>query len=92
MSDYVYFTQRKSDDLIKIGHSTCVTERLAFLRTKHGKMELLGLIPGTISDEKNLHEQFGMCRVVLEWFNPRDELMDFINTYARPYPLRKHID
>ena len=84
MNKYVYFAQRESDKLIKIGFSTHIPERMKYLRSKNGRMKLLGLIKSsTMKDETAVHRRFADCRVTGEWFTPSPDLMTFINEYAK---------
>lgn len=80
MNKFIYFAQRHSDNLIKIGFSTCVPERMAYLRRKFGSMELLGLLrAGSMNDETRLHYRFRNICVTGEWFTPSPELIDYIS-------------
>lgn len=68
MNGFVYVV-RNSAGLLKIGYSNDPSRRLAMLRTSAADhLELLGVIPGTLDHERQLHEIFSRARVVREWF------------------------
>lgn len=69
---HIYFV--KAGDLIKIGYSTNLRQRLSQL----GPVVLLATITGTMEDEKALHHQFGEYWDHGEYFRPGQRLMDHI--------------
>lgn len=81
---FVYFFQR-SDKAIKIGTSTSPTQRLATLQTASGPLEVLAMIPGDRNAERRLHRKFAEWRIHGEWFEPSEELLEFI---GRCHPER----
>jgi hypothetical protein len=74
----VYFAQRASDGLIKIGWSRSVKIRMSAVQAK-----VIGAVPGERAEEKVLHDRFARLRVHGEWFKPDPELMDYIQTEAQ---------
>lgn len=75
----VYFA--RAGDRIKIGWSRQVASRLAHLQTGNATpIELLGVLPGARSKERELHDRFADARVAGEWFEATPELLDFIRT------------
>jgi len=77
----VYFAQHRPGELIKIGHSISVRARLAEL----GIRNLLGSISGNKTVEKQIHKKFSHLRVHGEWFEPADELLEFIRVEAQSH-------
>lgn len=87
-TSYVYAVRRANGD-IKIGYTWNLDNRLAGIRSKHGEVEVLGVIPGGRELEKELHQRFDATRhsiinkrgqiMRLEWFSPSLELDRFIN-------------
>lgn len=73
----IYFV--KAGDLIKIGYSTNLRQRLSQL----GPVVLLATIPGTMEDEQALHHQFGEYWDHGEYFRPGQRLVDHIATLLR---------
>ena len=76
----IYFIQElSSDKLIKIGYTDRIETRFPTLYagTPHGVI-LLGVVPGTLETERELHKQFEECRYHCEWFRPVPELLEFI--------------
>ncbi|MEM6471699.1 MAG: GIY-YIG nuclease family protein [Planctomycetota bacterium] len=73
----IYFIQPKYGGLIKIGYtSKDPVERLRELQTGSSQeLELLMTEPGTLGDEKKLHDEFRNYRVRGEWFRPGRELV-----------------
>lgn len=79
----VYFARNGQSKRIKIGHSVKPISRLRNMQTSNDcKLELLLVIPGTRALEKRLQKKFEHCRERGEWFNPCDELMEFIAAKA----------
>lgn len=74
----VYFAQR--DGLIKIGWSKSVPYRMISLRAK-----LIGAEPGERAREASLHKRFSHLRVHGEWFNPGEDLLEYIQTEAQEH-------
>ena len=71
----VYFA--RIGDLIKIGYTTRLTQRMKDLRA-----EVLVTMPGTMGTEKALHAKFGPLWERGELFRPEPELMDYIASIA----------
>lgn len=71
MAGHVYFAQ--SGDLIKIGWSSNVPQRMRDLGTKP-----IHLIPGTMQDEKAMHHRFGAQWERGELFRNEGALADFL--------------
>lgn len=85
----VYFLQRPEGGLIKIGKSIRLTERLKVLSDQAGcQLRVLAVIDGNYPEERSLHLRFDHLRVDLEWFDPAQELIDFIAREARPWDGR----
>lgn len=73
----VYLIQGVSGGPIKIGLTTDLDARLKAL-TYHEPLRVLATVPGVRADEMALHKRFAHCRVHGEWFEPTDDLMEFI--------------
>lgn len=69
----IYFA--KAGDLIKIGFTTDIRQRMAALGH-----ELIATTTGTMEDERALHHQFGEYWDHGEYFRPGQRLMDHIAT------------
>ena len=80
----VYFIQAKSSGRIKIGYTEWnPTARLGALQTGSAdELVLLGAIPGTMKTEREIHRRFASALISGEWFNPTEELVQFITTEA----------
>lgn len=76
----VYYVQRVSDDLIKIGTSRNVTNRLITIRREFGELRLLATHGGSHRQESTLHGRFADLRVTPrgEWFRPGLDLLEHI--------------
>lgn len=87
----------KCQDFYKIGHTTGDAEhRLSGLQTGNPfRVELVGTIPGTVSQERNLHQRFAHKRERGEWFRLTPKDVDSILTASLhlapppPEPQRK---
>lgn len=77
----IYFIQAEGVGHIKIGFTDGddALTRLAMLQTGSPvTLRLIGTMPGTMGDEKDLHRRFAAHRVTGEWFKPVAELLDLI--------------
>lgn len=84
----IYFLQHLEDHFIKIGTTVNLRTRLAQLREEYGEqLQLLGVMDGTRDTERRLHLQFDHLRRFSEWFRPGPELLAYIDTHARPFPM-----
>ncbi len=81
----IYFAQADGIGHIKIGFTDGedALGRIDTLQTGSPvPIRLLGTIPGSMEDEKNLHRRFAGARVHGEWFQPIAELLGLIG--AKP--------
>lgn len=86
----IYFLRRPEGGPIKIGSTINLTKRLENHRSVMGSdFVVLGVMPGNTKEEKSLHRQFWELKVrsdtQLEWFEPRQALLDFIRTHSIPW-------
>ena len=81
----VYFIKCKETGLIKIGYTTDITKRVSGVRKDRGNpVELLGTIKKNGRQlEQILHIRFMKSRHKGEWFNPTEDLVDFVNTVCQ---------
>jgi hypothetical protein len=80
----VYYLQRESDGLIKIGYTASYRSRLRRLRGEHGPLRLLLATPGGRKEENDAHGVFAAHCVKGEWFRPGKSLLLYIQR-ARKY-------
>lgn len=76
---------------IKIGTSQNVGVRINTQRERYPDIEILGIHEGGREVEQALHERFSAYRRPgrnNEWFEPSDEIYQYINENARPYVYR----
>jgi hypothetical protein len=67
---WIYFIQIGSSGAIKIGWAKDPAKRIKTLQTSQPKeLKILGVIPGTVSDERALHRRFATARISGEWFD-----------------------
>ncbi len=79
----VYFAKNPLTGLVKIGKSFMVNDRLKGLsRENEAQLELLGVVPGSLHEEHDLHLQFSSSKSTGEWFHPTSELLEFIDTHG----------
>lgn len=78
MGFVVYYVQRHSDSLVKIGTSGHFRQRMLQLHKRFGDISVLRLEWGTYHEERRAHVRFEAHRVEGEWFRPADELMSYI--------------
>lgn len=78
-SSNVYFIQSELGGPIKIGVSVDPKSRMAEIqRMSPFKLRILKTIEGDYSAESALHKRFSHLRLHGEWFEPADELLNFI--------------
>lgn len=73
----VYFV--RSGELVKVGTSTNLPQRLASLRTMSPlPLEVLAVAAGGHAEERTVHERFAHLRQHGEWFTAAPELLAYI--------------
>jgi hypothetical protein len=71
----VYFVHSPDAKLTKVGHSHDLWSRMSALRCSSPvPLVVLGLMPGTLEDEKRCHQQLAATRRHGEWFDWSDAL------------------
>lgn len=76
---YVYFARLAECELIKIGKTGHAGRRLGQLRREYGQdFEYLTVARAGPCTERTLHFVFRAQRVVGEWFQPTQHLLDLI--------------
>jgi len=83
--NYIYFVQRPSDSLIKIGRTEDIRRRMVALRSKY-RAELLLAVLANVSAEKELHNRFELSNESGEWFQPTRNLVCFIDKLSAWHP------
>jgi T5orf172 domain len=69
--------------LIKIGRSSNIAKRLAYLQTAHGReLRLLAVLSTVEDDEGKIQAQWAHIRVRGEWFRETPELSSYISRGA----------
>lgn len=77
----IYFIQAEGVGHIKIGFTEAEDAAARLVSLQIGSpvlLKLLGVIPGTMEDEKNLHRRFAAHRVTGEWFKPAPDLLALV--------------
>jgi hypothetical protein len=79
----IYFVQ--CEQFIKIGYTTGhPIDRLSGLQTSSPfSMRVIFAMDGELRDEDSLHERFKALWVRGEWFNFKDELLEFVEGMVR---------
>ena len=76
---FIYFIREAAQGLVKIGLAQRPNARLSQLQAMCPHLlELVGVVRGSHSHEKRLHEHFADSRVRGEWFEPTQEMNDFL--------------
>lgn len=80
MSGWVYFIECHATNRVKIGWAQHPPTRLAALRTASpAELYLVTARPGTMADERALHERFRAHRARYEWFRLARPVQQFVN-------------
>lgn len=80
MTGYVYVIENESG-LFKVGYTNDPARRLTMLRTSSAeKLRLLGVVPATMEQEKELHRLLSPWRAAREWFRPNIALLSLIQS------------
>ena len=87
----IYFIQNTETKHIKIGYSDNVRNRLSDLQiSSPHELTILTICEGGIELEKELHNKFNDYYVRGEWFNPSEELINYVNEFP-PYVNKTYI-
>lgn len=79
----IYFIQSEHGGPIKIGRAEDLARRLVGMQvSRPDKLVVLAHAPGTVADERALHQRFAFCREKGEWFRPVPELMSLVREVA----------
>jgi hypothetical protein len=83
------FTYEEDAGPIKIGYTDNKEQREKQLRKTHGPIVLLGSLPGSFAEEKNIHRLFSgllvkEARIQREWFWPGPSLVSYIREEVNP--------
>jgi hypothetical protein len=79
---HVYFMQKGDDGPIKIGITKRIRHRLGVIQVDNPCLiYLLAIFPGGRTEELSLHKRFSEFNIVGEWFEPCEELLEFIKQY-----------
>lgn len=83
-AEYVYFLQALIGGPVKIGKAADPTARLEYFQRAYPyHLQILGVIAGGADHlERELHRRFAASRLLGEWFEPTDELINFIRESA----------
>lgn len=84
----VYFIQEQEKGRIKIGETINISQRY---RQINGmlpqKIRVLGFVPGIDKYERFLHKKFEKHRLKGEWFEPAQEILDYIKYASVEYEI-----
>ena len=89
----IYFVKHPVCGYIKIGSSDDFATRYVTLETQYGMLDVLGVMPGSLTDEYRLHRKFRAANIRgvlsgIEWFRPVPELLAYIKANCKPHPQR----
>lgn len=83
LKSHVYFIQQGESGSVKIGYSKNPAQRLATLQTGHSEpLHMRAMAPGSMAQERALHDRFSHLRVSGEWFRPGEDLIAYMRLVA----------
>lgn len=89
----VYFIEAVGLDLVKIGYTADLTERLRKLAPGcPAPLRLLGTVPGGLQIERHYHERLAASRARAEWFHKSPALDAVIASLDKPEPPPKRVN
>lgn len=82
---HIYFIKRVGcGRYVKIGYTTSIQKRLHTLQTASPEpLEILGAAPGTMKQERHIHEVLGKHHERGEWFRLCAQMMQFIDNAVK---------
>jgi hypothetical protein len=84
LNGHVYFVEAGENGPIKIGWSQDVERRIGELQVANAhKLRLLGVVPGTMQKERELHGFFAHLRMEAEWFQNSVEIREYLRENGR---------
>ena len=85
----VYYLQRESDGLIKIGSTTSPRSRFSKLKSDYGPLRLLATRGGMLRHEREIQDKFdALLAETREWFRPDPRLLRHILRLRKQYEVR----
>lgn len=89
---YTYFVVAHDVNMVKIGFSAySIGSRLDTLQTGSPvKLELVCVIEGPRSLEKDLHQRFAEDRSHLEWFHLTEQIQAYMESECEPCPKKSN--
>jgi hypothetical protein len=86
----VYYLQRESDGLIKIGSTTGARSRFSKLKTDYGPLRLMATRGGKLQQEREAQDKFDeFLAETREWFRPELRLLRHILRLRTQYEVRE---
>lgn len=87
---YVYFAAWSESSPIKIGFTVDDEKRLSGLQTGLPyRVFFLGVAPGTVDDERNLHRRLVAHRLEREWFDRHEDVERVMAEFLRSRGRRR---
>ena len=89
----IYLIENTVTHHLKIGFSNNVKKRLATLNTSSPhRLILLGTIEGSMQDEKELQKRFDFCRVNGEWFEFKNQIINYFAIIGGQTPIPQALE
>ncbi len=72
----IYFVQSEHGGPVKIGRADDLAKRLVTLQTaRPDKLVVIAAAPGSVQQERDIHQRFAAAREKGEWFSPTPQLL-----------------
>lgn len=89
----IYFAYNADTQLVKIGVTINLPQRMTQLVSDYPRIELLGVMSGSFSEKTSLHDRFAQNRIRrTDWFRDCDNLREYIALHCtQPDYLSPHL-
>ena len=79
---FIYLLHDIDQHLLKIGYSTNPPRRFKEIKNANtNQIKIIGIIPGSLTNEAILHTRWKKYNYKLEWFNYEEEILEYFENH-----------